>query len=196
MKLISLGGVGGCDLAQALRDLNQETYPYDWLITTQSFILNSFNDFNHFFEFDEKYVYETGKLMVGDKKAIMLHDFDRFAAEKQDVIAKYKRRFNKLNECLKGNEDILFLRVYDNLQEELSPKNYYNDILIRDDEDIQQWEAFIQRIQVVNKNIKLLVITSRDGLCSNSPDVILQFTKELNTPSFCNIIKNAMKTAF
>jgi hypothetical protein len=37
MKIISLGGIGGCDLAEALRKLNQPTYPYDWLITTQSF---------------------------------------------------------------------------------------------------------------------------------------------------------------
>ena len=42
MKIISLGGVGGCDLAQSLRDLNQPTYPYDWLITSQSFIIKSF----------------------------------------------------------------------------------------------------------------------------------------------------------
>ena len=28
MKIISLGGIGGCDLATALRKLNQQTYPY------------------------------------------------------------------------------------------------------------------------------------------------------------------------
>ena len=41
MKIISLGGIGGCDLATALRKLNQQTYPYNWLITTQSFIIKS-----------------------------------------------------------------------------------------------------------------------------------------------------------
>ena len=82
MKLISLGGIGGCDLAEALRKLNQPTYPYDWLITTQSFIIDSFNDFNSFFAFDAKYVYDTEKLLVYNKKAIMLHDFNNFALQK------------------------------------------------------------------------------------------------------------------
>ena len=77
MKIISLGGIGGCELATALRNLNQPTYPYDWLITTQTFIINSFNDINNFFVFDEKYVYNE-KLLVYDKKAIMLHDFNNF----------------------------------------------------------------------------------------------------------------------
>jgi hypothetical protein len=34
MKIISLGGIGGCELAKALRNLNQPAYPYDWMITT------------------------------------------------------------------------------------------------------------------------------------------------------------------
>ena len=76
MKIISLGGIGGCDLAQALRKLNQPAYPYDWLITTQSFIIKSFNDFNNFFVFHRYYVYNNNNLLVYNKKAIMLHDFN------------------------------------------------------------------------------------------------------------------------
>ena len=48
MKLISLGGVGGCNLAFTLRKLNQPTYPYNWLITTQSFVIDSFLKFENF----------------------------------------------------------------------------------------------------------------------------------------------------
>jgi hypothetical protein len=114
MKIISLGGVGGCDLAQALRDLKQPAYPYDWLITTQSFIIDSFNDFNNFLNFDNNYIHDTTKLLVHDKKAIMLHDFYDFDLQKEEVIAKYKRRFDRLNNCLQSEEDILFVRICNN----------------------------------------------------------------------------------
>ncbi len=179
MKIISLGGIGGCDLAEALRKLNQPTYPYDWLITTQSFILDSFNDFNKYFVFDEKYVYDTEKLLVHNKKAIMLHDFNNFTLQKNEVIQKYKRRFTRLNEALTSDDEILFVRIYDNLDEKLVPLDYYNNILSRDEEDIQKWEEFITCIQnKYNKKSKLLVITSREDICSKTyNNVITHFTK-------------------
>ena len=180
MKIISLGGIGGCELATALRNLNQPTYPYDWLITTQTFIINSFNDINNFFVFDEKYVYNDEKLLVYDKKAIMLHDFNNFLLQKEGVITKYKRRFERLNESLNSNEDILFVRIYDNLEEELIPIDYYNNILIRDEEDIEKWEIFINYIQSkYNKKIKLLIITSKENICSKTyNNIIVRFTKK------------------
>jgi len=200
MKIISLGGIGGCDLAQALRDLNQPTYPYDWLIATQSFVMNSFNDLNNFFVFDEKYVYDTHKLLVYNKKAIMLHDFDNFHLQKEEVISKYKRRFERLNESLNSNDDILFVRMYDNLQEQLIPMDYYNNILIRDEEDINKWENFINSIQgkYNNKKIKLLIITSRENICSkNFNNIIFYFTKEHKNNKVINaIIQLTLKHVF
>lgn len=199
MKIISLGGIGGCDLAQALRDLNQKTHPYDWLITTQSFIIDSFNNLNNFFVFDEKYVHDNSKLLVYNKKAIMLHDFVNFTSQKEEVITKYKRRFERLNECLYDTEDILFVRIYDNLQELLVPTDYYNNILIRDDEDIEKWESFIDNIQIkYNKKIKLLIITSREDICSKTYNhIITHFTKaHKNHKNIYNIIEDTIKTVF
>jgi len=199
MKIISLGGIGGCELAKALRNLNQPAYPYDWLITTQTFIINSFNDINNFFVFDEKYLYNNNKLLVHDKKAIILHDFNNFFLQKEVVIAKYKRRFERLNESLNSNEDILFVRIYDNLQDNLVPNNYYNNILIRDEEDIQKWEFFINYIQSkYNKKIKLLIITNKENICSKTYDnIILFFIKEHNNnKNIYNIIQDTVKTAF
>jgi hypothetical protein len=180
MKIISLGGIGGCTLAQALRYLNQPSYPYDWLITTQSFIINSFNCLNNFFVFDEKYVYDDNKLLTYNKTAIMLHDFNNFFLQKEDVINKYKRRFQRLNDSLNSNEDILFVRIYDNLQEELIPKDYYKNILNRDEEDINKWDFFIQELQSkYNKKIRLLIITNRDDICNKMyNNIILYFIKE------------------
>ena len=192
MKIISLGGVGGCDLATSLRNLNQPAYPYDWLITTQSFILKSFNNFENFFLFDEKYVYNNSLLLEDNKKAIMLHDFNNFFLEKNEVIIKYKRRFERLKFNLNSNDDILFVRIYDNLKEELT--NDYNNILIRDNEDIIKWGEFIDNIQKKydNDKIKLLIITSQEGICNSSTDnVFLHFTKEhKNTKIIYDIINN------
>ena len=199
MKIISLGGIGGCELGTALRNLNQETYPYDWLITTQTFIINSFNNINNFFVFDEKYLYDNEKLLVYDKKAIMLHDFNNFFLQKEEVITKYKRRFERLNESLNSDEDILFVRIYDNLQDKLVPYDYYNDILIRDDEDIQEWEFFINYIQgKYNKKIKLLIITNKEDICSKTyNNIVLFFIKEHNNNNnIYNIIQDTLKTAF
>ena len=181
MKLISLGGIGGCDLAESLRSLHQEAYPYDWLITTQTFIINSFNDFNKFFVFDTSYIYNETNLLTVDKKAIMLHDFKNFTIERNDVVEKYRRRFERLKTALYSNDTILFVRIYDNLEESLAPANYYDTILVRDIEDIQRWEEFIVHIQTtfMNTNIKLLLITSNKDICSVLyPNIIIYFTKD------------------
>ena len=199
MKIISLGGIGGCDLARALRDLNQPSYPYDWIIATQSFVINSFNDFNNFFVFDEKYVWRYGLLCVNKKNALMLHDFNDFTSQKEEVIAKYKRRLQRLNDCLHGNEDILFVRIYDNLQEQLVPVGAYDDVLIRDNEDVQQWESFINSIQIkYNKKIKLLIITNRKDICNKTYDnIIMHFTEEHKNPKInYKIVQDTIKTAF
>jgi hypothetical protein len=191
MKIISLGGVGGCQLAEALRKLNQQTYPYDWLLTTQSFIINSFNNFDKFFDFDEKYVYDKINLLMYNKKAIILHDFIDFASQKEEVITKYKRRFQRLNDSLYGNEDILFVRVYDNLEDKLYPIDYYNNIFNRDEENIEIWENFINYIQnKYNKKIKLLIITNKEDICNKQyNNIIMHFTEEYeNTNVICNII--------
>jgi len=186
MKIISLGGVGGCDLAQSLRDLNQPTYPYDWLITSQSFIIKSFNNFDNFFIFDDKYIYDSQKLLDVNKKAIMLHDFHNFRLEKNDVILKYNRRFERLNNDINSNEEILFVRMYDNLEEKLQPLNYYNDIFVRDEEDISKWNEFISKLSTTyNKKIILLLITSNNNICNdNYSNIIIYFTtkhKDSNT---------------
>ena len=108
------------------------------------------------------------------------HDFNNFAFQKNEVIQKYERRFTRLNEALMSDEPILFVRIYDNLDEKLVPIDYYNNILSRDDEDIQKWEDFITCIQnKYNKKTKLLVITSREDICNKTyNNVIMQFTTQ------------------
>jgi hypothetical protein len=195
MNIISLGGVGGCELALSLRDLNQLTYPYDWLVTTQSFIFNSFNNFENFFSFEDKYVYQNTKLLDKNKKAVMLHDFNNFAEEKNIVIEKYKRRFERLETALNSSDNILFVRLYDNLEDYISSD--YTNIFYREEEDINNWENFISDIKnkYNNKNIKLLIITNNEEICNkNYNNIILYYTKEYkNSKVIYDIIKNIVK---
>ena len=191
MKIISLGGVGGCELAQTLRNFKQSSYPYDWLITAQSFIIKSFNNFDKFFIFDELYVYfnpvhyfNPAKLLEENKSAIILHDFNNFSLEKDNVIAKYKRRFERLNDAMIGDEPILFVRIADNLNDLLMPMHWYDDIFCREEEDIGKWNDFIGSVaSLYNKKIKLLFITSNEhhincNNCNKYSNVIVHFTKD------------------
>lgn len=196
MKIISLGGVGGCILAETIRKLNQPSYPYDWLITSQSFIIKSFNNFDKFFIFEKQYIYfnpdhygNPVKLLEENKSAIMLHDFklydfNNFIIEKNEIVAKYKRRFERLNDDMISDEPILFVRVADNLNEMLMPLHWYDDIFCREEEDIGKWNDFIGSVALLyNKKIKLLFITSDEKHinCNNLNkynNVIVHFTKD------------------
>ena len=195
MKIISLGGICGCELATALRKINQPAYPYDWLITTQSFVILSFNKFKRFFNFDDdSCLYNNDKLIDENKKAIMLHDFQNYDVEKNGVIQKYKRRFDRLNQALtEDDESILFVRICDNVEEPLTPLNYYNNILTREKEDYNKWNEFIQNQETIyNKKMKLLLITNNlsDTNLHDLSHVKIFYTPENNTTAdkICEII--------
>jgi hypothetical protein len=181
MKIISLGGVGGCDLAASLRDLNQPAGPWDWLITTQSFVIQSFDTFDNFFKFDEKFVHDQTRLLVEDKKAIILHDFTDFAAQKIEVIEKYKKRFERLHDTLNSNEPVLFVRIWDNLDESIC--SYYDEIFAREQEQLAVWNNFITDKIKSYPNIRLLVITSNRTVANSAavlaPDVIVEFVDDI-----------------
>lgn len=180
MEIISLGGVGGCQLASALRIRKFETYPYDWLITSQSFIIDSFDNIDNFFNFEDSYVYQNNNLVSKNKNAVMLHDFTNFQTQKNDVIEKYKRRFNRLSESLKNKDKILFVRVMENLQEILYPLNFYDNIFIREEENMTIWEEFIKNIkEKYNCDFHLLLITNETKYLNKSQsykDITISYT--------------------
>ena len=179
MTVISLGGVGGCQIAGILRKLNYLTYPYDWLICAQSFVIDSFLDINNFFTYNNTYVYDTTKLISPKFNAIMLHDFNNYLLEEKNIINKYNRRFERLYNSLENKEPILFIRYIDNLSIPLIPEKYYNNIYIREYESINIWEEFINMLSIkYKKNIYLLLIISDKELIYNN----------LNNKLFINII--------
>lgn len=170
-KIISLGGVGGCDLATTLRELNQEAYPYDWMITSQTFVMDSFNQFDRFFEFDEQFIYvhptmmrHQKNLLTRSKNAIMNHDFKKdFHSDVKQVVEKYKRRFARLQNTLQTEDVLWFVRIQDNTTCPLYPPNYYDEYYIREPESITKWDHFMDTINRQYKiRGKLLLISDTE----------------------------------
>jgi hypothetical protein len=196
MRVISLGGVGGCQIAGILRKLNYLTYPYDWLISSQSFVIDSFLDINNFFNFKNDFVYDTTKLLSPKFNAIMIHDFNNYILEEIDIINKYKRRFERLYSSLEDKEPILFIRAIDNLSEPLVPENYYNNIYIRENESINRWEEFINMLSIkYKKNIYLLLIVSDKEMIYNNLSDRIFITYNTSDNSIADEINKILKIA-
>lgn len=176
INIISLGGSGGCPLAYVLRELNQPTYPYNWLITTQSFVIDSFFDESKFFSFENKYVYNKTYLLDRNKKAIMLHDFKDFKKQSDAVIDKYKRRFDRVRTSLNDDKEVLFVRLVDDVNGRTDTTGFYDKIFIRDDEDVKKWEEFMNRInETYEKQMSLLLISSDDTISTEHPNISIAY---------------------
>jgi hypothetical protein len=177
MEIISLGGVGGCQLATTLRMHNYPAYPYDWLITSQSFIIDSFDNIDNFFIFDNAYVYDNNYLLDKYKRAIMLHDFTDFQRQKVSTIEKYMRRFHRLHDVLISGKKILFVRVLENMNEPLQPLEFYNSIYMREEEDISLWETFIQKIiDTYHCSCHLLLISNEHKYNNRYNNITISYT--------------------
>ena len=179
MKLISLGGVGGCNLAFALRKLNQPTYPYNWLISTQSFVIDSFLKFENFFEIDEKYLHGKQTLLNKNKTAIMLHDFKKF--DKNEVTDKFKRRYSRLKDAMQASEGVLFIRAMEDLEVPMIPEGKYDDIFKREEDQIQLWSEFLNQQQnKFNKEIKMLLLAHNEKLVktTNNPNLFVKYVEK------------------
>lgn len=164
IDIVSMGGVGGCDITYALKSFNCLSYPYSWIVSSQSFIIKSFNSFENFFDFDPKNVHPHVKRMIhnGNKKSVMLHDFENFDIERENVIAKYKRRFQRLKETLENKNKLILIRLPDNLREPMMPPGLYDNFYDREDEDISKWNDFFIDIckKYPEKEIHFLIISN------------------------------------
>jgi Putative papain-like cysteine peptidase (DUF1796) len=172
MEIISLGGVGGCQLATTLREHNYPAYPYDWLITTQSFIIDSFDNIDNFFIFDNAYVCKDIYLLDRHKRAIMLHDFTHFETQKVSTIEKYTRRFHRLHEALTSGKKILFVRLMDNLNVDASDST----MITREEENISLWELFIQHVIDTYKCPCHLLLITDEHKYNTKPDTYKNIT--------------------
>jgi hypothetical protein len=194
INIISLGGSGGCPLAYVLRELNQPTYPYNWLITTQSFVIDSFFDESKFFSFESKYVYNKTYLLDRNKKAIMLHDFKDFKKQSDGVIDKYKRRFDRVRTSLNDDKEVLFVRLVDDVNGRTDTTGFYDKIFIRDDEDVKKWEEFMNRInETYEKQMSLLLISSDDTISTEHPNISIAYVNVKEEKQIKDVILKHIK---
>jgi len=112
LKLISLGGCGGCGIRMEIEKIkNQPSYPYDWIICSQNFVMNSFFDYTKFINFvknnfniSHPYHYNENTNVVD---GIAIHDKYGYI-----TYEKYKKRFERLHETISNKSNkIVFIRL-------------------------------------------------------------------------------------
>jgi hypothetical protein len=161
MKIISLGGVGGCVLTQSIQNLviDQERFPYDWLLSNQSFVTRTLLDNETFFNFDDETKICNSMFVTDTQDGLSIHDFldfDDYMNTRNDIKEKYIRRFDRLNKYLTSDIPILFIRVTNNTPQQPSWLNIFESI----PDNIPLWFEFIQNFEnKYKKPIHFLIIT-------------------------------------
>ena len=154
---INLGGLGGCAISEALSLLNLDKgrSPFDWIHSTQDFVMSVFNDKNNYFIFEEKYV--EGQYLINNKlNGLILHDFynlEDFKLKKPNLIEKYNRRLERL---LNNNDNCIFIRyMIVNNEEKYNVFNQTKSIIFKAQKDsMEEWINFIK----LYKNSSIILI--------------------------------------
>lgn len=178
MKMINLGGYGGCSLTQVLRKFpfNTEAFPFDWNITTQNFVMECIKSKGeYFFDFnDDSLLFETNILMSPNRDAFCIHDFTNWSLQKQTVISKYTRRIKRLIDAIDSEDDILFCRhILD-----VNPYNDYDKSSWKrfpfkiEYDDLNTWIRFIENLNRKGYT-KMVLITNNPTIVSNHPDILI-----------------------
>ena len=196
---ISLAGVGGCSVSRVLRSLGQNALPFDWLIARQDFVISAIETGGKsFFDFDDPARLQGETIItMPDGSALSIHDFRMsWAAEKENVGKKYRRRWSRFHDILNSRHSpsrtrkIVFVRSFLDMDEPI--ESIYDNIFVRQEENIRMWEDFLARMQKKNLDVEmhLVVVTSRDDVKSQAPNVRVL---RLNNYKDYKEIKKALK---
>lgn len=157
MKWISLGGVGGCELARALRKYNHPAYPFDWNVTRQDFVCRVImTRGKYYFNFENEKSH--GIIAHPDRNALLLHD-----PKGEETITKYARRLERLLHVLDSNDEIWFFRIYSDARVPMKHQQY-SDWFDKTHESLSIWIQFLHYLHdTYKKKIHLwLLCTSHD----------------------------------
>jgi hypothetical protein len=147
MKAINLGGVGGCCVTHAIQNTiaDQPRYPYDWLLSNQSFVIRTFMNNGCFFDWDDVSQLVGKEFRVNERDGLSVHDVSpdyRYEPQKNGIKYKYTRRFERLNAALFSDEPILFVRVSNH-----TPNcKEWEDRFLSVPDDFKEWQRFIQYV--------------------------------------------------
>ena len=167
MKIINLGGVGGCVITQAIQQfiLDQERYPYDWLLANHSFVIRTLLDNGVFFDLDDEaeFHHNNFEFSIKERDGMIVHDFhsyEHYMNDRHVVKEMYKRRFDRLNFALASNEPILFVRMSNHTP---MCDNWKDRFESRTD-NLNEWFDFIAYLEkYFEKPIYLLIVTTDQG---------------------------------
>ena len=157
MKIINLGGVGGCRITEYLIQTNirEVAYPFDWNNTNQFFPINTIlSEGKQYYSFEDQYVV-TSKLLISPcNNAFLCHDFDGdWLTKKQIVNHKYQRRLQRL--LTKFNSS----------------------------DKIGEWEKFMDYCSSVRDGeTKLILFTVNPNLKSERDDIEIVLWDRINGP--------------
>lgn len=174
-NIINLGGYGGCELTFVIKKFDQPTYPFDWNVTTQNFVVNCIlSEGKYYFTFDnDDLVFEKNILLSENKDAFLCHDFTDWDSQKENVISKYSRRLDRLLSLINSKEEIVFCR-------HLIDKDPYNNYsycripFIIEYDELDIWEYFMEEmVKKRSGQTKLVLFTNNPLLNTSSKNIFI-----------------------
>ena len=179
IKFISLGGGGACGIRMKIEKiLNQPSYIYDWLVSSQDFIIDTIFDYKNFIDFSNTmnmniqhpYHFNLDKNYI-DAFALH-HNFEK----KNKLI--FENRFNRLQDTLKNykcvlirlmidkNNDacIVYSKNINNIEHYTDNNNKFNDKYELKTsfknyvDEIDKWQTFYKNITTFYKNNDIILI--------------------------------------
>ena len=189
MKIINLGGVGGCRITQYLIETNirEVAYPFDWNNTNQFFPINTIvSEGKQYYSFEDQYVVTSKHLISPCNSAFLCHDFDGdWLVKKQIVNQKYQRRLQRLLTKFNSSDKIYFvrevieergLRDYDDVFDYIPTFKVVHD-------KISEWEKFMDYCSSVRGGeTKLILFTVNPNLKSERDDIEIVLWDRINGP--------------
>lgn len=178
MKIINLGGVGGCRITDYLIQTNirNVAYPFDWNNTNQFFPIDTIvSKGKQYYSFKDQYVITPKHLISPCNNAFLCHDFDGdWTIKKEIVNQKYQRRLQRLLTKFNSSDKIYFVR------EVIEEKEFRDHDDVFDyiptfrvvDDKISEWEKFMDYCSL-NRNgkTKLILFTVNPNLKSKRDDI-------------------------
>ena len=189
MKIINLGGVGGCRITDCLikTNIRQVAYPFDWNNTNQFFPINVIKSQGKiFFSFQDQYVITPKHLVSPCDNAFLCHDFNGDWKTKKEIVnQKYQRRLQRLLTKFNSSDTIYFVREvieergfrdHDDVFDYVPTFNVVHD-------KISEWEKFMNYCSVVRKcKTKLILFTVNPRLKSKREDIKIVLWDRINNP--------------
>ena len=179
MYILSLGGVGGCELGRVCRFFNGQAHPFDWNVVRHDFVQDVINSMgNIFFRFTPQLVLGT-MIKSTDKRYILLHDK---ISDLPGVQDKYTRRLERLLDAFKHNKSLLCLRIMCCVDEPMDAT--YRQIFDVCHESANDWIPFINKWRSTNPSILLILFEkfTMQEILNPVPGVIVVRTPRYKDP--------------